>query len=314
MLELNDKNIISSAAAEKLISAHDGDAALLYLFLVREGGGLEPAAGRLCRTLRQMEDAEEKLRRMGLLPLDGAVQPLSVSVPEPVDAAEELPQYTAEEISRRSAKDPGFSSILDEASKVMGKKLSGADMRVLFGIYDYLGMPAEVIMELLYYCAEICEQRRGSGDDSKPRRPSARFIEKEAYTWVNREIMTLDQAEEYIRLRRERRSRVGGVKAALGIGGRELSASEEKYISSWLDMGYDEGVIALAYDRTVINTGGLKWQYMNKILLSWQAKNLHTVEDIEREDPPRRGQVKPSKNSGDKPIDIEWLLSLADNI
>lgn len=314
MQQENGKNLISPAAAEKLISAHDGDAALLYLFLSHEGGELEQAAGRLCRTLRQIEDAEEKLRRMGLLPIAGAAPAQSAAPAPVVDAAEELPQYTAEEISRRSAKDAGFTLVLDEAAKVMGKKLSGADMRVLFGIYDYLGLPVEVIVELLYYCGEICESRRGSGDDSKPRRPSARFIEKEAYTWINREIMTLEQAEEYIRSRRERRSVVGSVKSALGISGRDLSASEERFISSWLDMGFDEGVIALAYDRTVLNTGALKWPYMNKILQSWQSKNLHTVEEIEREDPPRKGQAKPVKSAGDKPIDIDRLRSLVDKI
>lgn len=314
MQQENVKNLISPASAEKLISAHDGDAALLYLFLAHEGGELEQAAGRLCRTLRQMEDAEEKLRRMGLLPVSCTAALQSVGTAPVLDAAEELPQYTAEEISRRSAKDAGFTLVLDEAAKVMGKKLSGADMRVLFGIYDYLGMPVEVMVELLYYCGEICESRRGSGDDSKPRRPSARFIEKEAYTWVNREIMTLEQAEEYIRSRRERRSLTGSVKAALGISGRELSASEDKFIGSWLDMGFDEGVISLAYDRTVLNTGGLKWPYMNKILQSWQSKNLRTVEDIEREDPPRNGQVKSAKTGGDKPIDIDRLRSLVDKI
>lgn len=314
MQQAKSQNLISPAAAEKLISAHDGDAALLYLFLAHEGGELEQAAGKLCRTLRQMEDAEEKLRRMGLLPISGAVRSERAAPAPALDEPEELPQYTAEEISRRSAKDAGFTLVLDEAAKVMGKKLSGADMRVLFGIYDYLGMPVEVMIELLYYCGEICESRRGSADDSKPRRPSARFIEKEAYAWVNREIMTLEQAEEYIRAKRQRRSLVGSAKAALGISGRELSASEEKLISSWLDMGFDESVIALAYDRTVLNTGGLKWPYMNKILQSWQGKDLHTVEDIEREDPPRKGQAKPVKTGGDKPIDIDRLRSLVDKI
>lgn len=314
MQQAKSQNLISPAAAEKLISAHDGDAALLYLFLAHEGGELEQAAGKLCRTLRQMEDAEEKLRRMGLLPISGAARSERAAPAPALDEPEELPQYTAEEISRRSAKDAGFTLVLDEAAKVMGKKLSGADMRVLFGIYDYLGMPVEVMVELLYYCGEICESRRGSADDSKPRRPSARFIEKEAYAWVNREIMTLEQAEEYIRSKRQRRSLVGSAKAALGISGRELSASEEKLISSWLDMGFDDSVIALAYDRTVLNTGGLKWPYMNKILQSWQGKDLHTVEDIEREDPPRKGQAKPAKTGGDKPIDIDRLRSLVDKI
>lgn len=313
MLDQNGKNLISPAAAEKLISAHDGDAALLYIYLSSAGGaGLEQAAGQLCRTMRQMEDAEEKLRRMGLLPI--GVQPPKEAPAAVQEPADELPQYTAEDIYRRSAEDGNFSVIIDEAAKVMGKKLSGADMRVLFGIYDYLGMPPEVILELLNYCAEVCEERRNGRDDGKPRRPSAKFIEKEAYAWVNREIITLDQAEEYIHLRRERRSGIGSIKSAIGIGGRELTPSEEQYISSWLDMGFGEDAISLAYDRTVLNTGGLKWKYMDKILSSWHEKGLHAVQDIEAAEPSRRGQAKQAPKSGDKPIDLDRLRSLIDKI
>ncbi|MEI3102136.1 MAG: DnaD domain protein [Oscillospiraceae bacterium] len=62
---------------------------------------------------------------------------------------------------------------------------------------------------------------------------------------------------------------MGRIKENLGMRGRELTATEQKYISSWLDMGFGEECISIAYDRTVTDTGALKWNYMNKILLSW---------------------------------------------
>ena len=53
--------LIFPAAADKLIAAHDGDLALLYLFIQRTGSrDLERAAGELFRTLREMQIAWEK--------------------------------------------------------------------------------------------------------------------------------------------------------------------------------------------------------------------------------------------------------------
>ena len=102
----------------------------------------------------------------------------------------------------------------------MGRALNSNDMRVIFGIYDHLGLPPEVILELLHFCAELCLWKYGES-----RRPTPRFLEKEAYAWANREILTLEQAEEYIRGRRERHSDLGRVKAALDLPG-PLSATQ----------------------------------------------------------------------------------------
>ena len=68
---------------------------------------------------------------------------------------------------------------------------------------------------------------------------------------------------------KERRGELGEIKAMLNIYGRELTATEEKYISSWLDLGFHRDAIAIAYDRTLTQTSALKWPYMNKIFLSW---------------------------------------------
>ena len=40
----------------------------------------------------------------------------------------------------------------------------------------------------------------------------------------------------------------------------------------------------MAYERTCLNTGGLNWAYMNKILQRWNEQGLHTAEAIQSGD------------------------------
>ena len=291
--------LISPAAADKLIAAHDGDLALLHIFMQRTGSrDLERAAVELCRTMREIEAAYEKLMRMGLVEegqsCNLAEREASQAKLPPVD---ELPEYRTEDIIRRSNEDGAFSAVLLEAQNVLGHKLSTPDMKKLFGIYDYLALPPEVIMELLHYCMFISENRL----------PSMRFIEREAYTWANREIITLEQAEEYISRSKRRREETGKVAEALGIRGRQLSPTEKKYINAWLDMGFDIDVILLAFDRTVTNTGGLKWSYMNKILSNWKEKNLNSVAEIEEKDSRSPAARRPGQQ---QPVDVNWTKGL----
>jgi len=294
-------------AADKLIAAHDGDVALLYIYIQRSGGcDMEKAARDLCRTMQEISSAAEKLQRMGLLQQLScpAESPKAAPLPPP----QELPEYRPEDIARRSREDSGFSAVVSEAQQVMGHTLSGSDLTKLFGIYDYLALPAEVIMVLLHHCAEENRLRHGEG-----RRLSMRSIEKQAYIWADNEILSLEQAEEYIQKRKLRSERINKAKEALQIRGRELSASELKYVSSWLDMGFGEEALAIAYDRTVFRTGALKWSYMNKILLTWHEKKLYTPKDITEKDgsgksaPAHRGEQSPS-------IDIEGIRSITDQI
>ena len=163
-------------------------------------------------------------------------------------------------------------------------------------------------MMLINYCVARCREQ---STPDHPRRPSMPNIEKEAYNWVHQDILTLDQAEEYIRRQRERRDALGRAKAAVGIHGRELTPTETKYLSAWLDMGFDEDALAIGYDRTITNTGALKWSYMNKIMQSWHEKGLHSAEEIESGDPRRRPQQSAAQG---KAIDMDELQSVLEKI
>ena len=164
-------------------------------------------------------------------------------------------------------------------------------------------------MVLLHHCVEEYQARSGPG-----RMPTMRYIEKEGWFWAEQEIMDLAAAETHLKLCRERQEAMTQVKEALQIRGRNLSKSEREYVEGWLALGFGAEAIGLAYDRTVLNTGRLSWNYMDKILKSWDAKHLYVPEDIERCDPARRTVQKPAAAAEDSKKQIEDLRKVYRNI
>ncbi len=273
-----EKKLLSAPEADKLLACADGFAALLYLHILRRGGfSLSAAARELQRTEAETALAADKLRRLGLL--EQVKQPLP---------AHETPQYSAEDIVRRAETDSAFACVVSEAERALGRVLSSNDLRLLFGVYDHLGLPADVIMLLINHCIEEYQEHSGAG-----RMPAVRYIEKEGWFWAENEILTLDAAEEHIRREKEKREETERVKAALQIRDRALTASERRYIEEWISLGFSADALAVAYDRTVLNTGKLVWKYMDSIVRSWNENRLYTPEEIEAGDP-RRTSAKPA--------------------
>ena len=71
---------------------------------------------------------------------------------------------------------------------------------------------------------------------------------------------------------------------------------EKRYLKQWLEMGFEEEAIGLAYERSCLHTGGLSWPYVNRILTSWHEQGLHTLQQIQNGD---RKPVVPKGASGE---------------
>ncbi|MBP8639305.1 MAG: DnaD domain protein [Oscillospiraceae bacterium] len=294
---------IPSSDVDKLLSQSDGTATLLYLYALRQGGDFssQSAAAALKRTESEIATGVHTLCNMGLFKTGepNAVRPLT---------ADELPEYTAEDIALRTGENGEFKAIVDETQRIMGHMLTGADLKILFGIYDYLRLPTEVIFLLINHCVEDTREHLGQG-----KLPSMRTIEKEAYAWYNREILTFERAEHFLLQKRARNGEMADIKRLLQINGRNFSSTERKYVDGWMDMGFDLEAIAIAYDKTVIKTGNLAWKYMDSILLNWHSKNLHTAAEVNSGDRHTKpvGPLVPDKRSPSssvKPRDDTELL------
>jgi DnaD/phage-associated family protein len=68
-------------------------------------------------------------------------------------------------------------------------------------------------------------------------------------------------------------------------------AREREYLDAWVDMGFPNDAIRLAYERTVLKKQTLNWPYMNSILKSWHSKGLHTLAQIQAGDSDRPRKV-----------------------
>ncbi len=282
--------------ADKLLQEKDGRCALVYLALLRAGGKSFPAE-RIGLTERELRQTMERLCALGLVSAARKEQPApaprraapaddrpGAAEPKLVPAAE-LPQYTAEDISTRMLSDGPMQTVRREAEQLYGRKLTTPEMNMLLGLRDYLGLPADVLMELIHYVFQEYRAERGHAGT-----PTMRRIEKEAYAWADQEIHTTAQAEEFLQRRQARRDLAQQVLQVLQICDRAPSRTERGYITSWLDMGFGCEAIAEAYDRTVVATGARKWPYLNRILMSWHEKGLHTLDEISSGDPRAAGK------------------------
>lgn len=251
----------------KLCGSGSGDAALLYLYL-KAGYPPAEAAERLRLPADRIRCATTTLQQLGLIDTPSARFP----VPN------EPPVYSERELMQKLGEDKPFSMLVGEAQRLLGRVLSTEELKILLSMTEYLGLPTDVISILLSYCIQRSRAR------GNLRTPSLRSIEKEAYRWAEGGIDTLEAAAAFMQNQLELQTQVQELQQLLQLSGRRLTPAEETYLRSWLEMGFGRPEIALAYERTCLNTGGLKWQYMNKILRSWHDQGLHSLQQIQQKD------------------------------
>ena len=285
ILREDQPNIVLPAQqADRLIGRGDGDAALLYLCLLRADRGV--TAQELQRRLKwsqlRLHAAETALQELGLID-----RPPEQKPPEP---AQERPVYTADDLTDLLTGDAGFRMLVPQTEEKLGKRLKTADLQILAGLYDDLGLPADVIYLLVCHCVTRSEERYGPG-----RRPTLRQIEKEGYHWAQRGLFDQESASQYLRDWNVRRSAMSRYMQVLGLGDRRPVESEERYIADWMDKGFPPETVALAYDKTVFYKKELNWRYLNGILRRWHENGWHTEEEVRQSDsrnPSRREEKK----------------------
>ena len=272
----------------KLLLAASGDAALLYIYL-KAGNPMEGAAEALHLTAERIRCAGATLRQLGLYQEEKPSHILPG----------ERPSYSERDVLDASG-DADFRSLCGEVQRLLGRTLNTEELKILLGFVRYLGLGADVVSVLICYCKDWARQR------GNLRNPSLRAIEKEAYAWAERGIDTMEEAVAFIQTQNQRNSRLNQLQNLLQIRGRSLTAGEERYAGSWLEMGFEDEVITMAYERTCLNTGGLNWAYMNKILQRWHEAGLHTAEQV------RSGDRKPgtAAPAGQRQLDTDEIEAI----
>lgn len=257
-----DKIELSKAFIEKELPAAPPLYVSVYLMTCAFGGTAAEVAKRLHATETDVLYAWGYWKGKGYLQETEEKRPAA-----PVAVSSQRPEYSPAELVQ-VGKHPDVQKLFHNAQQKLGKMLSQQDMSMLFGFHDWLGLPVDVIDLLLSYCT--ANGHKGM-----------RYIEKVAISWAEEGILTVDQAVEYIELRK-----TGFRTIMKAFGQNRLPvATEETYIKKWLqEYQLPMDVVKTACERTVMKTGNVSFPYADKILQQWKAAGVKTLADIEAQD------------------------------
>ncbi|WP_304507085.1 DnaD domain protein [Anaerotignum sp.] len=206
-------------------------------------------------------------------------------VPQTRIFMEQRPEYSMEELSEYM-KHREMKALLQTAQKKLGKPLTQQDICMIYGLYDWLGFPLDVIEVLLSYC--VSDGFKGM-----------RYVEKVAMAWAEEGINTLEKAAQYIEMRK---TGFHAIMRAFGQSGRMPVDGEEAYMRKWMkEYELPIDVIKMACERTVMQTGKVSFAYADSILRKWKQAGVKTQADIENLD--RAFVAKKAVRSGEtKPV------------
>ena len=203
---------------------------------------------------------------------DGVEAPKIVSKPEnnvPKRAkVTELPQYTSAELNALLQKHNNVVGLIDECQNVLGKIFTAADIKVLMGFVDYLGLDNDYILVLMHYAAR---------NDMK----SLRYIEKIAVSCIDDGFTDAKVLQEALYAREEKAQIETKIKNIFGLGSRKLTSKEQKQVDAWINTyHYALDVIEKAYEITVGATNKPSIHYANAILEKWFAEGIKNIDDV----------------------------------
>ena len=186
-------------------------------------------------------------------------------------AKETKPKYTGNQLSELLGKNGGqIKDMIDVCQQVMGRIFNTVETNTMVSLCDWLGLSSDYVVTL---CQYFVVKKPGC---------TVRYIEKAATDLVNKDIVTLDDLDAYLKEMELYDGIAGKLRSWLGIGNRAYTQKENAMIKRWAsDFGYGEDTIRYAYEITVDIKGAFSFDYANAILENWYTTGVRTKEDAE---------------------------------
>lgn len=203
-------------------------------------------------------------------------------------------------VAQRLTQNTDLSHLMDEAQIALSKPLSSGDTATLVMLHDTDGLPCEVLLLLINYCASI-----GKGN--------MRAIERMGINWASEGIFTLSDAEAKIMKMSqsnnawERVSKIFGIKNIGSPTKTQLQLSD-CWVNEWK---FSDDMLREAYERCVNIKGEFNIKYINGILSKWFASSIFNLEDLEKHDslPQKKNKKQDKEDKRDASYDIATFES-----
>ena len=256
---------------------------LLYLYAKKECSSPE-LAQQLGITPADADAAVAFWRGAGIFEEDTSVPQKAVP-----PSTSLFKSYDSQTIASYMEEDTAFRSCTALVAETFGAGiLNKNELSSLLYLYNYVGLPAEVIGGIAEYC-------KSKG------KTSMQYLMKTALSMYEKEgIDTYEKFEQYMIVMEKRNADSTRLRTMLGFGERALSAKEKDFFAHWLEewcLPFE--LISLAYEKTVDNLHKVNLAYMNAMLKRWYECGFTTPEDIEIGDAKAKAEKSSDASYGD---------------
>lgn len=175
-----------------------------------------------------------------------------------------------EQILTRSAEDPDLQFMFSEAQLKLGKTIGHDGQSTLLMMHDRYGLPIEVILMIVEYCSSVGKN-------------SFSYIAKVGRDWGEREIDTIEKADEQITVLKSGNTLFSKLRELTGISNPKPTSTQLEFLNAWKnELKYDIEIIYLSYEEMANNCSRLSFPYMDKVLRNWKKEGVASPEDIKK--------------------------------
>lgn len=197
-------------------------------------------------------------------------EPKAVVAPAKILPEIESIKPTTEQVIARGEESDEIRFLYNEAQSRLGKTIGYDGRAVLLMMHDSYGLPVEVIVTILEYCASVGKT-------------STSYISKIGKDWSEKEIDTLEKADEMINQLKVADEMWNELRIKTGISTPRPTSVQMKYLNLWKNQyGFSLDMIYLAYEESANNIQKISFPYMDKVLQNWFKDGYKTVDDITR--------------------------------
>ena len=276
---------------EQLIAIGDGNAALLYLYILLHGRHTNTT-----QAMRDLRLSQEEFDKAAFTLTNLSISQTAAHETQKPKAA---PKYTASELKSARFEDDRFRSVCSFAESTLNIPLSESMLRALYTIYEHIGLPAEVMVELISFL----KADKGA--------VSSRELIREAYIWSDKALFTVSEVQNYLSALQLQKPLRDAIYKIIGAVGRIPTLAEKNLVVFCVEKGFSKEAVQLAYDRMMRYNGTYSLNYLKKVLQSWDNKNIHTLSEITAIEPERgadRKTEKPAATGSDLSAwEQDWL-------
>lgn len=209
-----------------------------------------------------------------------------------------VPKLNPSDIVTMCRDNRELTELIHHAQEVFGRTISHIEQELVINMVTYYGLPCDVVLVILeYYKTE----------KAKGRAIGTSYIGTMAKNWSEEGIVTLEAADERLRMLEASDRLWSEIVAVSGIKHRNPTIKQREMINRWSE-DFDMQMITIACDIMKENTDKPTLKYVDSVLKNWKKKGIFTPEAVDEEEKEFHSKKEQKNKSAiDETYDIDEI-------